>query len=239
MSRLSPEYNGLRGNILPTVGPAHLFGIPYNKRILDTRHIVDLSALDLLEREAGAAERLWLVLWQDHLSDPTSLVQSALVEACHRLPIHEDFTNVGLLRFDIGGCRPLDQLSVPYVPMQAGFEVPISLEGYKIVQKSEVWEVGLWWRSHAPMIENYTVFVHLVGPDESMIAQHDHIAGADAYPTSAWRSGTRLRNRFFLWLPEEIPNPCHIRVGLYTAEGRIPLQDGEEWITIPVSTPIQ
>ena len=94
-------------------GPAHLFGLPPDTRVLDTRETLDLRALTALAEEAGAAERLWLVLWQDRTIDPTGLVQSALVETCHRLPVGRNFTNVGLLLFSLEDCRPLDRLGKP------------------------------------------------------------------------------------------------------------------------------
>ncbi|MCJ7548306.1 MAG: hypothetical protein MUQ30_01320, partial [Anaerolineae bacterium] len=158
-------------------GTAHLFGIPLGTRILDTQNTVDLQVLETLQQEAGTRERIWLVLWQDRLADPTGLVQSVLVEACHRLPVDARFTNVGLLLFDIGSCRPLDQLATPAFPLDIAFEAPIRLKGYNLIQKDNMWEVDLWWHTTGGIDEDYIVFVHLVGPDGTMIAQHDHIAG--------------------------------------------------------------
>ncbi|MBN1248628.1 MAG: hypothetical protein JXC32_13295 [Anaerolineae bacterium] len=216
-------------------GPVHLFGLPYNTRILDMQRVIDLSALEILEREAGAAERLWLVLWQDHLADPTNLVQSALVEACQRLPVHRNFMNVGLLLFDVRQCRPLDQLVTPTYPLNVAFQVPMQLEGYDVILRGDLWEVDLWWRNTARLTENYTVFVHLVGPEGAIVSQHDHIAGADAYPTSAWREGTRLRDRFYLRVPEDISAAGSLRIGLYTVAGRVPLADGGDALTLDVA----
>ena len=213
-------------------GPAHLFGIPLGARILDTQNIADLQVLESLQQEAGTRERIWLVLWQDRLADPTNLVQSILVEACHRLPVDAGFTNVGLLLFDIGGCRPLDQLATPVFPLDIPFQAPIHLKGYDLIRQNNMWEVDLWWQTTGTIDEDYVVFVHLVAPDGTMITQHDHIAGDDAYPTSQWRVGTRLRDRFFLEVVDGTCQDCELRIGLYTGERRLLTADGIDAVTL-------
>ena len=36
-----------------------------------------------------------------------------MVASCKRLPVSETFTNIGVLRFDLTSCRPLDQAVTP------------------------------------------------------------------------------------------------------------------------------
>ena len=76
--------------------------------------------------------------------------------------------------------------------------------------------------------------MHLVGPDGTMIAQHDHIAGDDTYPTSRWPTGTRLRGRFFLEVGDGTCQGCELHVGLYTVERRLRLADGTDTVTLPL-----
>lgn len=216
-------------------GPAHLFGLPFDVRVLDTRAALDLRALEVLERETQGADRLWLVLWQDRLADPTNLVQSVLVETCHRLPVGERFTNIGLLRFDLTSCRPLDRLATPPFPLNVAFVAPIRLMGYNVIKTGDTWEVDVWWATSGALVEDYAVFVHLLGADGDLVAQHDHIAGDDAYPTSRWQPGTILRDRFFLQVPGGgVCDGCSLRVGLYTPQGRLPLADGGDFVTLPL-----
>ncbi len=218
-------------------GEANLFGIPYGTHVLDTHQVVDLEDLEVLQRETGTRQRLWLVLWQQHLSDPTNLIQSALVESCRRLAVDACFTNVNVLLFDLSDCRPLDRLAEPPIALQVKFAAPIELEGYSFVRNGNTGEVDLWWRATGEPAETYTVFVHLIGADGAIIAQHDHIAGADEYPTDRWHPGTRLRDRFYLYVPAGGCNQCKLLVGLYTGERRLPLLDGGEAVTIPVDLP--
>lgn len=215
-------------------GPAHLFGLPPNKRILDTTEVVDLRDLTTLARETEGRERLWLVLWQQHLADPTDLIHSLLVEQCRRLPVSATYTNVGLLYFDLTACQPLDRLVEPPYAAPAAFEAPIQLIGYDQQLLGQTLVVDLWWEATGPMDEAYTVFVHLVGEDGMMVAQHDHIAGADTYPTNRWSPGTQIRDRFFLHVPEKPCEDCVLRVGLYTPQGRLQLLNGGDVIEIPL-----
>ncbi len=213
-------------------GSAHLFGLPFDTRVLDTQHPLDLRALVTLEQQTQSAQRLWLVLWQDTLADPTALVLSLLVDACRRLPVDAKFTNVGVVLFDLTTCHPLDRLSVPPRPLAVDFAEPIRLTGYDLIRTGETWEVDVWWETYGPLTADYHIFVHLIGPDGALIAQHDHIAGADAYPTSRWTPGTSLRDRFFLHFPGDVCPGCTLRVGLYTPQSRLPLRNGEDTVEI-------
>ena len=216
-------------------GPAHLFGLPLNARVLDTQRPLDLRALTTLQQQTASADRLWLVLWQDTLTDPTALVLSTLVDACHRLPVDAHFTNIGVARFDLTTCRPLDRLAAPPRALAVDFVEPIRLVGYDLVKIDESWEVNLWWKTSGLLLEDYHVFVHLIGGDGGLVAQHDHIAGADAYPTSRWSPGTFLRDRFFLTVPGGVCDHCVLHVGLYTETERLLLQDGEDDVEITLT----
>ena len=213
-------------------GPAHLFGLPLDVRVLDMQRPLDLHALVTLEQETRSAQHLWLVLWQDTLADPTALVLSRLIDACRRLPVDAHFTNVGIVRFDLTTCRPLDRLAGPPRPLSVDFAAPIRMTGYDLRKTGETWEVNLWWETSEPLPVDYLVFVHLIGPDGELVAQHDRIAGADAYPTSRWAPGTKLRDRFFLHVPDGACPGCTLRVGLYTDQGRLPLHGGGDMVEI-------
>ncbi len=218
-------------------GPARVFGLPFDTRLLDTGAALDLRALSILERESQGATRLWLVLWQANLADPTNLIQSVLVDQCDRLGVGGRFTNVSLLLFDVTACRPLDRLVSPPLPLDAAFVAPIRLAGYNLIRNGDAWEVDVWWETSGALAEDYAVFVHLLDADGTLVAQHDHIAGADAYPTHLWPPGTRLRDRFFLAVPGGRCEGCQLHVGLYTPQGRLLLRDGSDLVEITVNEP--
>jgi len=128
--------------------------------------------------------------------------------------------------------RKAGRVTAPPHPLEVDFTEPIRMTGYELIKIGETWEVDVWWETYGPLSTNYLVFVHLIGPDDALIAQHDHVAGTDAYPTSQWAVGTMLRDRFFLNVPGGVCDQCTLHVGLYTEQGRLPLRDGGDAVEI-------
>jgi len=96
--------------------------------------------------------------------------------------------------------------------------------------------LSLFWRVDKPMGQNYTVFVHLLGEDGRMLAQHDAWP-ADAHrPTSVLSPGDVVRDVHYLTIPEIIPATAVVHVGLYEGiTGRhLLLQDGQEAVTLSI-----
>ncbi len=213
-------------------GPAEIVGLPPDSRLLDTRQPMDLRSLSLLAEWTADASRIWLVLWQEHLADPTGLTTAVLLDQCPRLPVPATFTNVALLSFEGALCAPLDQSVTPPLPLDVAFVEPVRLTGYGVTRADETWAVDLWWETTAPMPNTYAAFVHLVAADGTLVSQHDRIVGADRYPLADWAPGTQLRDRFFLVVPDGACEGCVLRVGLYNERGRLPLTDGADFVTL-------
>jgi hypothetical protein len=106
--------------------------------------------------------------------------------------------------------------------------------------------VTLHWQSQAAMDRDYTVFVHLVGPDGTIVAQDDAPPGDPFFPTSTWLPGDFVNGPHQLALPANTPPGDYtLLVGLYhqpTAErlqavdsSGLPLGDAPPLATIPVS----
>ena len=74
--------------------------------------------------------------------------------------------------------------------------------------------------------QNYTAFVHLIGPDGKLYGQVDHTPGAGAYPTTGWLVGEYITDLYTLPLAADAPPGAYqIEIGLYnpnTGE-RLPL----------------
>jgi hypothetical protein len=106
--------------------------------------------------------------------------------------------------------------------------------------------VTLHWQGLAAMDRDYTVFVHLVGPDGSMVAQGDAPPGDPFFPTSTWLPGELVGSTHELALNADTPPGDYaLLVGLYhqpTAErleavdsSGQPVGDAPTLVTIPVS----
>jgi uncharacterized membrane protein len=161
-----------------------------------------------------------------------------------RLPITRDDTVPPLRRFEantwlraatferpgrlLAEIPPPDPDSPPAHPVSANLGDQLELRGYDLSgpMNNEL-EVTLYWRGQQPMSLDYSVFIHLLGPDGALVAQHD---GQPWYevniPTSSWQPGENVLDRHTLALPADLPpGPYQLQVGVYYWETleRLPL----------------
>jgi hypothetical protein len=74
-----------------------------------------------------------------------------------------------------------------------GDEANVRLAGYDLaanrVRPGDELEVTLCWEALAQMDVDYVTFVHLVGPEESVVGSRDTHPGLSRYPTRRWTPG--------------------------------------------------
>lgn len=106
--------------------------------------------------------------------------------------------------------------------LQANFGDKIGLWGYKLDREETIAgrniRVTLYWRTLAPMEENYTVSVQVLGPDYEAYGQVDTYPGRGNYATSLWRVGTAFADTYNLRISRKFPAPAlgQIKVALYS-----------------------
>jgi hypothetical protein len=196
---------------------------------------LDYGAARQLEDIAHSHNRLWLVLWQRELADPTDVVTNELLTKARRLGVGRDFHDMRLMLFDLQGHALFG--NEPQYAMDIRFVEPIALVGYDLDATTrtpgESLDLALYWRASGRIAGNYQVFTHLLASDGRFINGSDHIAGADNYPTSLWTDGTFIRNTFTLHVPPDAPPGTYaVEVGLYDAQGRLKLTDGTDRILL-------
>ena len=77
----------------------------------------------------------------------------------------------------------------------------------------------LYWLALRESGQDYKAFVHLLGPNGSVIAQHDGDPGGGYTPTTRWRPGEIIVDRHVLSLPQGLPaGEYGLRAGLYQVE---------------------
>jgi hypothetical protein len=87
----------------------------------------------------------------------------------------------------------------------------------------------LVWQLLNETEESYTVFVHLVGPDGGIVAQHDALPQGD-YPLYRWVPGEVVSDEITLQLPPDLASGEYsIRVGFYKPEDgtRLPIVESD------------
>jgi len=79
--------------------------------------------------------------------------------------------------------------------------------------------VTLYWQALKEMDTSYTVFVHLLGPDDAIVAQHDGVPAGGSYPTTLWVTGEVVADPHSLDLPAALAAEEYtLEIGMYVAE---------------------
>jgi hypothetical protein len=125
----------------------------------------------------------------------------------------------------------------PMAPLQAQFGDSILLEGADWQPEAGALEVTLRWLALEHVRQDYTVFVHLVDPQDAdrIISQGDGPPLAGRWPTSLWLPGVRLDDAHRVALGGDLPPGTYdLLVGLYDPEtdDRLTLADGRDAVRI-------
>jgi uncharacterized membrane protein len=195
---------------------------------------IDARSIKQLAEIASTHSHIWLVLWQSEISDPMNVVQDALNDQSPRLEVGQNFHDMALQLFNVQAARFEPR---PQFETNNRFVQPIRLVGYNMNMAlaviGEPLSFGLYFSADSPIAGNYQIFTHLIAADGSIVAQQDHIAGADSYPSSLWTSGNLILNRFQIDLPNNLaPGNYRLEVGLYDSSGRLKLIDGSDHVNL-------
>ncbi|MCL4489727.1 MAG: glycosyltransferase family 39 protein [Chloroflexi bacterium] len=118
---------------------------------------------------------------------------------------------------------PVDKGAVTQssLPLPVTYNAPISLEGYEVaetsVQRGHPLLLILYWRGHAPIDRNYTVFVHLLDANGQAVAGYDSEPRKAKDPTSSWVPTLLQSDPILLPIGNGVPvgTGYKLEVGLY------------------------
>jgi hypothetical protein len=105
----------------------------------------------------------------------------------------------------------------------------------------------IYWQASGPTDLNYTLFVHLVGPDGFLHGQVDQFPDAGAAPTTSWAPGQVVIDEISLPVASDAPSGTyHVAVGMYDAAsgGRLPITDAsgdllpDDQVILPVEVTV-
>lgn len=123
--------------------------------------------------------------------------------------------------------------SPPPVPHRPDivFDNAIRLWGYDIPGKmtagSEL-TVSIVWQCERPLEDDFNVFIHLMGENDTLLGQADGVPVDWTRPTSSWRAGEFIVDNYSIPIPEDAPEgPADVWIGFYRPDGsgRLPLSN--------------
>jgi 4-amino-4-deoxy-L-arabinose transferase-like glycosyltransferase len=137
-----------------------------------------------------------------------------------------------LTRVEVLARERLFQLPEIAHPLDLELGDAVHLRGFDLERSQaapgEALPLTLYWQADGPTDLDYTVFVHLVGPDGQSHGQVDRFPAAGAAPTSSWADGQVVVDEMALPVAADAPaGPYHVAVGMYDAAsgGRLPVTD--------------
>jgi serine/threonine-protein kinase len=136
-------------------------------------------------------------------------------------------------RLEAGSVVTLTVSGGTSVPIEIGARLGdvIVLEEVELRQAQfrpgDVIALSLRWRALATIPARYVVFIHVIGPDGSLVAQEDVEPLQGNQPTDSWTPGLILWDPHQVRLPSTLPAGVYsIRTGMYRGEqGRLPVTD--------------
>jgi hypothetical protein len=123
---------------------------------------------------------------------------------------------VSLGTVQVGGRPRVFDLSADMThPLDVILGEQVRLAGFDLdVSDSEPVGLVLYWQALATMPNSYTVFVHVLDGEGSIVAQRDQIPLAGDAPTTGWLSGEVVADPYAISLPE---GTYRLAVGMYDA----------------------
>jgi len=115
----------------------------------------------------------------------------------------------------------LDEQNLPPMILNADFGGKMVLLGYHLQSDTaapgDPVPVTLYWRALAPMEQDYSVFVHLVGENDLIVGQRDMYPGQGTFPTSLMQPGDIIADTYVPRIAPTVmtPNLLEVRAGLY------------------------
>jgi hypothetical protein len=170
----------------------------------------------LLKRILSAHRRLWLVTAGIQPANPTNGVEEWLAQHAFKAS-DEWYGDFRLCLYGSPGGMP-----EPF-PLDIQLGPDISLRGYQIVSQSvspgQILSLSLHWQALAQPDRNYKVFVQLLNPEGQLVAQRDSQPLDGFRPTSTWRPGQEITDRYGLLIPATLPPGAYpLVIGMYDVE---------------------
>jgi hypothetical protein len=130
--------------------------------------------------------------------------------------------------------KPIDALLNEEISLQAAYLTingrSADLNAPITVNTNDTLALSLLWSAAATPPEDYTVFVHLLAEDGSMIGQHDGVPLSGTRPTTSWQPDEQLLDRHELVIGETgFVGNGRLLIGMYRPETleRLPYQNNE------------
>lgn len=160
-------------------------------------------------------QRLYVLFWGEAQRDPERLIERWLDE--HTFKATDEW--VGDVRF-VTYAVPPAAASEMETALDLPFGTAVTLQGYtlnpKQLQPGDILQLTLFWQTAVELPQRYKIFLHLVGPDGTVVAQRDSEPGGGLNLTTIWPVNQTIVDNHGLLLPQTLaPGSYTLLLGLY------------------------
>jgi hypothetical protein len=160
-------------------------------------------------------DRVYAVLWGTGERDPQNLVENTLDTEAYEID-NRWYGNVRLVRY--GASEAMGDM----IGSDARFGETILLQQFAVsrgealprpdddtpllttVRPGDVLQLQLTWMTDTPIAQDYAIFVQLLSPEGTLVAQRDSAPGGGTHPTSAWTPDETVRDHHALMIPHNL-----------------------------------
>ena len=101
--------------------------------------------------------------------------------------------------------------------------------GHQSVAAGGTLPISLCWQTISPSRQDYTVLIHIVGPDNHVVGSRHTYPGLGSYPTSIWEPDRLFCDDIVVDIPAELPETLlyQVEIGILDsqADERLPVYD--------------
>jgi len=192
----------------------------------------DAAPVKAVNRVLAANRRVYAVFWASDEQDPEGKVEAAL----QRRGYVSATTWYGHVRLATYVMPDIPTAAISH-PLDVAYSSPalVKLAGYNLSSQSvhpgDGLGITLFWTTPARLDARLIVFVHLIAPDGTLVAQHDGEPRGGLAPTDTWQPGKLVIDNHGLVIPAGLPpGKYSVRIGLYgegTADRLPAFRDGQ------------
>ena len=152
---------------------------------------------------------------RDELHGPTiALISVDLLDGRMALPVTHDGAPVDVAVVQEVIVRPSETLSpTARLTTTVNFGGLFDLTGITYAHTNHGLQVTLWWQATAKTQTSYTVFIHLVGLHDRLVAQADGLPNDGLSPTNIWQPNDVIQDIHSF--PVQAPPQSTLLIGVY------------------------
>jgi hypothetical protein len=182
------------------------------------------ETVELLEELVSRYLRIWLVVDHVRALRLPSPVEEWLSQRAYKID-EKVFSDYARLCLYSTIDAPSDS---PQIVTASKLGDSIQLVGYDLndltsqsetihLHPGEALRLSLLWQSSAPLQEDHTVFVQLLGPDGRLWWQRDSYPADGLRPTTSWQVSEEVRDNYVVEIPLDAPpGKYHLVTGMYS-----------------------